>query len=218
MLIFDILSVVFSVVAFIIGTLYLFNKGKPLYFQLLICAVGCFALGQIANLISYFCGWHNENTVFSTSEFCYFGIAAFTLTANVGVLDKSIYKELSKKMAGMALITPAIYLALLLFFVISAVSSDPLYGIANLIILSPSVVCCYHNQRHLLTKPDEKGILRSIRATDIISIAFAFTSLICLLLYWYEFSLLSDITEVAISLIAFSLVIASIKGAKSWKI
>ena len=42
-----------------------FHKGKPLYFQLLVCAVGCYALGMVELTVITVC-FPNSSSIFGT--------------------------------------------------------------------------------------------------------------------------------------------------------
>lgn len=216
MWIIDIISCTVLIAVFIYGIGKLFDKERPLYFKLLICAIGCYALGQFSNTVLDFCGLFSSVTAFSTSAFCYFGTAVFLLTANTKGIDGSVCRNTGKKAARIALIAPFVYAAFLLFFVISLLPYDPLSGIVSAIILAPNIVNCYYYLLHLLSAPDEKGILRSIRPVDVLLFLFSFLSILCLIAYWYEFELLGNALEFFVSLLLLALTAASVKGAKSW--
>ena len=55
MLGFEIASQIVVLFAFLFGAFKLWRKGKPLYFQLVIAAVGCYALYQLFVIVVTFC-------------------------------------------------------------------------------------------------------------------------------------------------------------------
>ena len=217
MLFFDVLAGIIATAVFLYGAIHLFQRGMPLYFQIIICAVGCFALGQFANLVSILCGDTGTVTEFSTSSFCYFGAGMSMLTANTGALDKSIVRP-SRRADIIALAAPVLYFALLVPLLAMMIPADPFFGVACMIFLAPSGVNCYFNLRHLLSEPDEGGILKRIRLTDIFTLIFAFLSFFALFAYRYEIELMYNITEIVTAVILSASTFVAVKEAKSWKI
>ena len=215
----DILTCILAVAAFVIGALRFFRKGQPLYFMILICATGCFAVGLVANLVYALCNGFIQTTDFTISVFSYLGGGAFILTANLGALDRSVYAKTSRKRAILSLAAPVLYLVLVVLFAVVIMPADLLYGIVSVLFLLPNVVNAYCNFRHLLTPPDENGILSGIRGVDIFSLLFCILSVLCLLFYGLGNNTLPcDLTELGAALASFAIVISAIRGVKKWKI
>ena len=205
-----------SVAAFLFGVFKLFRKGKPLYFQLLVCAVGCYALGLVEFAVVDTCFPDGGSVIDFPASIAYVGCIAFLITANVFELKHVLKEKYNRKASVPALVAPIVYISLIVWIIVLTISSDPVYGIAMLLYI-PGALTCYHNLKHLLLPPDDKGILKSIRGCDIWTLVLIFSANTYSLLYLISDSLAYLIVALFASIASFLLVIYAVKGAKTWE-
>ena len=77
-----------SLGASIYGMYKLFQKKKPLYFQLLVCAAACFALEELYSTVGIWCNIYNS--AINLGMIGVFGCNFFLLSANYGQLDSIV--------------------------------------------------------------------------------------------------------------------------------
>ena len=213
-----VLSCIIALTAFGIGARSLFRKGQPLYFQILICAIGCNALGALANIVTVLWGSNNNIITFIPGLFSHLGCVAFFVTANVGALNMIISEETDRKASLIAFAAPVVYMAILILTVWLILPDQPLSAIITLICLLPGAVSVYHNLRHLLSKEDAMGFLRCIRICDILTLIFLMLSLLSLLLNGlYGNTVFAYAVDCGASLSSLALAVASGKEAEQWK-
>lgn len=218
-IILTLLPAVIMTAAFIYGAVRLFRKGIPFYFQILVCAVGSYALGEIANFVVLYCGGYNEATMFTAGTISYLGNVCFLVCANIGAINRVVNENVTKTASVLALTAPAVFLGMIFKIVTLMMPVDRFSAVTVLLFLSPGAICCYYNLRHLLTKPDAMNFLVGIRGCDISSLLLLLSSALSLLSYWLmPESPLSYIFELLAAVLTFVLVIFSEKGAKAWKI
>ena len=220
MLLLTFLSCIVAIAAFLYGALKLFRKGVPLYFQILVCIAGCSALYELSNIITFFCDIYSDITYFTVGLFASFGAISFQVCANVGALNRVVKEGATRKSYLLALISPAVYIALHIGLIVMTMPSDPILGVMISLFMIPGIICCYLNMVHLLSKPDEMGFLLCIRGCDIWSLIGLFLAVISSLSYYVfdETSIVPYFSELIFTLGVFALVIAAERGAKAWKI
>lgn len=205
-----------SVAAFLYGVFKLFHKEKPFYFQLLVCAVGCYALGLVEFAVVDTCFPDGGSVIDFPASIAYGGCIAFLITANVFELKHVLKEKYNRKASVQALIAPIVYISIIVWIIVLTISSDPVYGIAMLLYI-PGALTCYHNLKHLLLPLDDKGILKSIRGCDIWTLVLIFSANTYSLLYLISDSLAYLIVALFASISSFLLVIYAVKGAKTWE-
>ena len=103
------LSMVISFAAFAHGAVKLFKKGKPLYCQIIMWAVGCYCLQCIESCVVYFCGDFSDKGIIGQIAMCGFFFALFS--ANFNTLDDVVddRKQNNGRYRKLALIAPLAY-------------------------------------------------------------------------------------------------------------
>ena len=204
--------------AFVFGAINLFSKKKPLYFQLLIYAVGCFALQLLSDCVLLWCG--NALRAVSVGTLGILGCNFFLLSANYGQLD-SIVDDGGKqnKPAKIAAIISPISLAVLgvLAFAIRS-SMDTFGAIVWAVVLLPALPASYYNTKHLIMPMDDFGFLRATRPCNIAALVFYLCSTLYAITLALDIAVLYDIFTVAMSLSVLAIALVGVKGAEKWGI
>ncbi len=203
--------------AFVAGIYKLFRKRKPLYFQLLICAVGCLALEQLFIVVAIWCNVFNPDI--NLGMLGLFGCNFFLLSANYGQLDSIIDDGtgtgFAKKTAFIAPVIIAGALGVIFFLIFNGSAKSALMFIVMLI---PACPASYFNLKHLLMPIDDFGFLKATRKCNVSALAFYILSII------YVYGIASGKTElqgaaaVMMSMSMLSISVFAIKGAEQWAI
>ena len=211
-----ILSLLISAFAFGMGAGKLFKKGTPLYWQLYICAAGCFALRQLSETVNFLCGLRGN---ISVGMLGIFGCNFFLLSANYGTLDKVVDDggAENKPARLYALAAPVIMAALIALVFFTWRKNDPVCGTLWFLMLLPMLPASYFNMKHLLLPLDAFELLRATRPCNLASLGFYLLSALYGLLCALGNTALAGVTSVMLSVLMLFLVSAAIRGAKKWK-
>ena len=211
-----ILSLLIAVFAFGVGAGKLFKKGTPMYWQLYICAAGCFALRQLSETVNFLCGLRGN---ISVGMLGIFGCNFFLLSANYGTLDKVVDDgSVENKPARLlALIAPAVMAVLVTLVFFTWRKNDPVCGALWLLMLLPMLPASYFNMKHLLLPLDAFELLRATRPCNLASLCFYLLSALYGVFCGLGNTALAEVTSVVLSISMLFLVSAAIRGAKKWK-
>lgn len=214
--VFSLASFLIAAVAFGFGAVRLFKKKKPLYFQLLVCAAGCFALQMLSHTVNLWCGVTEEVSI---GMLGIFGCNFFLLSANYGTLDRVVDDGKGSRGARrLAVLAPVVMAALTALVFFAWLDKNRLCAWMWLLMLLPAVAAAYFNLKHLLLPMDPFELLRATRPCNLAALAF------CVLTALYGFAsaaagaAVTDAFTVLMSLSMLALVLCSIKGAKQWGI
>lgn len=201
--------------SFIYGIITVCLKQYPLYFKLIIGAIGCYTIEELWVNVNAFCGY--ENSIFSVRLLGIVACFATFLTANTKAFSKIIdSKNDSKSYKNfVALIAPLTLLTLLIIFISIVMKSETtLQIVVQIIVILPAIVDSYFEFRCLIASNDEKGILKCIKPIN----ALALAEYLITVLYVIAISLYSRLALDIISAIVMALIVlASKKGAIKWK-
>ena len=119
----DLAVLLLSVAALVYGIYMLVARKAPLYFQLIVSAVGCHILGYLFNVCEYFVGGEMSGG-YPIGYFGAVGCFLFFLTASCGYMDGIMDDKTPqmRKSRYIALIAPAFTLALLVPNLLSGLS------------------------------------------------------------------------------------------------
>lgn len=204
--------------AFLYGIVRFYRKTTPMYFRLLVWAVGCYALKSLWGEINLLCG--NQEPV-NISVVGVIGCCWFLLSANLGTLDSIVdeHGASGRPARLIALAAPSVMLLDLLWAGYSCRGSVPvgsliLTGIGFLPVLPASYFCL----KHLLLPVDTFGFLRATRLCNLFGLLICVGSYaIVLLSLQGEASRLTVISLVQ-ALLLVGLVYACERGRRLWKI
>lgn len=211
----ELLSTIILLFAFFYGAIKLWRKDKPLYFQIIICAIGCFALFHLSVIVMAYC--NVNETYFNDSFFGILGCYMLLLCANSGAIDKAICENPKRDTIILSIFSGLVELAL------TVIVGYLYYGFNNIVfyiyilIQIPACIVVYYNAKHLLSPIDDVRLLEGMRLTDIFSIIFivVFTFDI---LSWKTVGIVSAICDLLVSILILLLSFFSVKGAKKWSI
>lgn len=213
MLILEIIAEVIFLTAFFYGAVKLWKKGKPLYFQIIICAVGCFALFHLSVIVMSFCG--TNETRFNDSFFGVFGGYMLLFCANRGALEKVVCEKTKKGVLVLSIAAATAAFALATFVGVFYYGGFSFILLIYLLVQLPAGFVVYYNVKHLLSPVDELGLLNGLRLTDICSLVFIITFIIDIACH-KNISTVSGITDLIVSLSVAALSVEAVKGAEKW--
>lgn len=216
--VFEIISITVSIIAFLFGAFTLLKKEIPLYFKLIVCAVGCYTLEEVWVLVNTLFG-ENENMI-SIRLIALFGCLCFFYSASASYLDEMVDtdKKANKKIRIVALIMPVVLLGIYLDFAIFSESATIFVKIIIFISMFPAVLSSYYNFKHLLMKKNSARYLSAVKPINAVILVF----FIVMFVYMVPQITSSGLIEIevldAVSSCAFALIIIlCVRGAKRWK-
>ena len=214
--IYSFISFAISILAFGYGAAKLFHKKKPLYFQILVCAAGCFAVSQLSNIVNVWCAVPDA---FSVGLFGYFGCNFFLLSANLGTLDRIVDDGQSAgKARALGLVAPVV-MALLIVTAFMAWKERDIYrAIAWVIMLMPALPASFFNLKHILLPLDPYEFLKATRSCNLIALLFYILISMYSVVSSTGNEMLSGILLVLISVQMLSLTLSAERGEKLWAI
>ncbi len=214
--VFDIVNLILALGAFVYGALKLFHKGKPMYFQILICAVGCFTLQEFSSVINYLCDGYEEGIAISILGIL--GCVMFILAANRGALDALVDErdEKGRRARLLAFVAPIVVLISIVFTVIIWKGFAKTIVVIIVLVLMASIIpASYFTLKHLLLPKDSLGILECTKLCNI----FSFLYLMIALVYCLSFgisSYVAGIVSIFCTLCIVGLSVSAVKGAEKW--
>jgi len=200
---------------FVFGACAFFRKGKPLYFQLLVCASGCCALHRLWSVVSLLCGFSGTLNV---GLFGLAGCLFFLLSANYGTLDRLVDegKGINRRQRIAAWIAPfVLVLAIIALFI----AGRDRIGACVVLLLAclPALPSAYFSMKHLLLPDDEVGILCATRLCNVCILLFCVASVVYLFAVLLALPLLSGICTLAMAFIMAGLLHFCRMGVKAWE-
>ena len=211
-----ILSLLIAVFAFGMGAGRLFKKGTPMYWQLYICAAGCFALRQLSETVNFLCGIQGN---ISVGMLGIFGCNFFLLSANYGTLDKVVDDGGAENFPArrLALLAPAVLAALIALVFFAWRKKDITCGALWLLVLLPTLPASYFNMKHLRMPLDAFELLRATKPCNLAALGFYLLSALYAVFRALGKTAAAGVTSVVLSASMLFLVSAAIRGAKKWK-
>ena len=205
--------------AFLIGIFKICTRRSPMYFKLIIYAVGCRALEALASFVDCICTGYV--VYFRVSNLSLVAYSLFIISANVGALDKFLDEGSSKNLKArlLAFIAPVALSAIYVVFHVIAYNDVGAFSLLSLgfyIEFLPIPVGSYFCMKQLLMPPDSIGFLKATRYVNI----FILVQLFIEGLSNYSVLISGTATSVCAVLSVssfFGIVFAVIKGEKIWK-
>ena len=215
---FPLLSFLISGSAFGYGAVRLFRKGRPLYFQLLVCAAGCFALKALSETVTLLCGGSTDT--YTVGMFGVFGCNFFLLSANYGTLDKIVDdgSTPNRRAKLFSVAAPAVMLVLAVLVFLAWKSRNVFCAEMWLLMLFPALPASYFNLKHILLPTDPFEFLRCTRPGTIASLAFYLITAAYMICSAFSGVTVCGILFVLMSLAAFALSLCAVKEEKKWGI
>ena len=211
-----VLSLLIAVFAFGVGAGNLFKKGTPMYWQLYICAAGCFALRQLSETVNFLCGIQGN---ISVGMLGIFGCNFFLLSANYGTLDKVVDDggAENKPARKLALLAPVVTAALIASVFFAWRKNDLVCGVLWLAVLLPMLPASYFNLKHLRMPLDAFELLRATRPCNLAALGFYLLSAFYAVFRALGKTSAAGVISVLLSVSMLWLVCAAVKGREKWK-
>lgn len=209
---FEIATLLIILFAFAFAAVNLFRKGRPLYFQILTCAIGCCLLFNMAVITMSYC--NVNETLFNTSFFGLFACTLFLFCANRGALE-NLFEKPKTKFLIISIIAGVIDFAIV--FIVGWFYFNPTNFVfyAFLVVQLPGAFVVYFITKRLLSPKDELGMKKCLLPSDIFALAYCvFINLD--IATWLKIGVLSGIGDLITALIILGLSISVVKGAKKW--
>lgn len=215
---FELLAFAVSATAFGYGAFHLFRKGMPKYFQLFVCAAGCYMLEELWVIVNSLLGSGSLDGLVTVRLFGFFGCLCFMLSANVNEFDAVVDEGTGGNARALAYIAPAVLLILYALYVFSAVNSDTAPTIViGFISIAPALFAAYFSLKHLLLPEDEMGFLQAVRGVDIFALAFYVANYIYPLIDLYCSKSVMSVYDLLLAGLLFGMIVLCRKGAIQWK-
>lgn len=215
-LLLELLPLLASGFGFIRGFRRFFRNGVALYLQLIVCALGCFMLGKLFGVISFFTvGGLPEH--FHVGYLGTFGCFMFLFSANFGQMDGLIDdgSKATRKYRFWSLSAPGILtLGMVpLFFSPASVTMQ----IVTVIVLIPALLSSYFNLKHLIFPDMGFGFVKAIRPCNFCALALAVLCQMELISSAWQVEFLHMAVVVLLSLVCILLIFAAERGTKLWR-
>lgn len=211
-LLFESIAFGISIIAFLYGVIKVFIPNVPIYYKMIISAVGCYVLEELWVIVNALCGV--ENDTFSIRLIGIIGCYCTFLTANSRALTNLLGKDVlnNRKSKYLALIAPAAIFALSFAAILKV---DKSKAVIMILVFLPLIVDSYYELKCLLTPMDDKGLLKQIKIINALvlieyAISMSYT-------FVQELNVLLVMDVISAIGMAF-IVLASRKGAIKWKI
>ena len=212
MLYFEIAAETVLLFTFFFGAVKLWRKGKPLYFQIIIAAIGCYALYQLFVIVVTFCDF--AETYFNDGFFGLLGCNCFLLCANHGAVEK-LFDKPKKKYTVISILAEVLMLALSIVIAVFYFEKIQITFFLFILQQIPACLVIGYNIRHLFTPVDELGLIKGLRLTDIFSMTFCITGTLDIAA-WINPGVISGIADLVLAFVAVALMFSAVKGAEKW--
>ena len=214
----EILAFILSVTAFGYGAFMLFRKGMPKYFQLYVCASGCYMLEELWVIVNSLFGNGSQDGLLTVRILGFFGCLCFMLSANANEFDKVVDEGKNKKAKAIALTAPALLLVLFAFYAFSPANTlSPAINVIELLSISPGLFAAYFSLKHLFLPTDKIGYLKLTRSIDIAALVFFGTNYVYPLADLYIPKTVMSLYDLILAVILFVIIAACRRGAVKWK-
>lgn len=203
--------------AFIYGIIHYFKKGKALFIQLVICAMGCMMLRRLFSLVCLLTGT-SVSEGFNVGYLGELGCYQFLFSASYGQMDELVdCREKSlRKYRLMSLISPVIVAVCYAFILASPLSIEN--RIIDGVLTAMMMLSVYYQTKQLIVPDVEFGILKSIRPYNALAIGMTLITELGMIFAAYDLAYLLMTVTVMLSAIYLVLIPVLGKGVEKWTI
>ena len=203
----------------LIGTIYgiahFFMKKSALYLKMITCGVGC-AMFSGLFVVVYRITLGGLPEGFHIGCLGIVGSFLFLLSANYGQMDTLVDdgSENFKKTRRIAAIVPLILAAFYIFLILreKAFGSRLSLGFVAIILIP----CAYYNFKHIIIFDVEMGLIRQIRAYNILALCYAFFTTFKYLTEYMEIMWLYVVSCMGVGIVSVCLLPALSRGYDRW--
>ena len=205
-------------IGFFYGVISMPKRETPKYFQLYVCAAGCYMLEELWVTVNSLFGNGAQDGLVTVRLFGFFGCLLFMLSANANEFDMVVDDGRNKKARAFALAAPAVLLAIFAATVFSVTDTVATLSVINgFISLSPALWASYLSLKHLLIAEDSMGFLNLTRWIDIFSLVFYVGNFVYPMANIYCSKLFMGVFDLILTAVLFAVIIMCRRGAEKWK-
>ncbi len=217
-LIANIITCIGALAGFIYGAVRFFRPRTAVYAQMITFAVGCMAFGRLYQMIRILTVGDFANR-FHLGVLGVIGSLMFFFSANFGLMD-GIADDGSKEFRkyriiplSVSVLTGVCYVLFFLF------AGQPiLVKIASLFISLLIVLASYYNLKHLIFPDVEYGVIRSLKAYNLLALIFELLCLMEMITVSREQAVGTLIIGILMGLILPAVIISVERGIRKWSI
>lgn len=204
-----------SAIGFAYGAIRYFRRGKALFLQIIVSAVGCMMLGRLFILICFL----TDNPVTEGFHVGYLGILGcfqFLFSAGYGQMDGLVDGK-EKKLRKYRLAAAIAPLLLALSYLPILLSPlNPAKKCADAVIFFVMMLGAYYQTKQLLLPDVEFGILNAIRLYNALALAMTALTAAAAVCEAYSYEEWLMAATIVLSLLYLLLVPAAAYGVKQW--
>lgn len=199
---------------FCYGAKYYFKPKKALFPQIVVCGLGCLALGQLFSLVKLIFG--QQYNSFDVGMLAPIGFYFFLLSANYGQMDSLLENKLreNRKYSYIAFAAPAVILLALIPLWLS--QSDISIKIVYTVLFVMCAAAAYFNLKHAIFVDVPDGIIDTIRWYNRIALMIESVNVAVVICYVCNFQLARGILLIVEAGLCAGLMPVFKKEAKKW--
>lgn len=213
---FEVLQFISFLSAFIFGFVMFFNKKVALYFKIITCSLGCYALGKLYIIIYILC-FNEMYAGFNVGYLGLFGCFFFMLSANYGQIN-GILDNKEKNLRNKRLISLIIPIILTTLLTLMIISCDMLYQRVILFLLIPAIIASYFSMKVIIFPDMGFEFIHHIRLCNVFILIFYIAIFSEMWADFKEFTMFMQSFEIFIAFLGWLIILSAYKGGKSWKI
>lgn len=169
----ELLAFAVSAAAFALGAVYRVRHEMPKYYQLYVCAAGCYMLEELWVIVNSLLGNGSQDGLLTVRLFGFFGCLCFMLSANANEFDRMVDEGQTRRVRLLACAAPLFLLALFALYAFSSANTEAVGVIvAGFFGVSPALAASYYSLKHLLLPDDAMGFLKITRGLNRAALAF----------------------------------------------
>lgn len=188
------------------------------YFQLFVCAAGCYMLEELWVIVNSLLGSGNRDGLVTVRLFGFFGCLCFMLSANANEFDKVVDEGNGGKARTLAFIAPAVLLMIYALYAFLPINSGSILNtVIGFVSIAPALFAAYFSLKHLLLPKDEMGFLKTVKGIDILALVFYTANYIYPLIDLCFSGTVMSLYDLFLAVLLLGMIVLCGKGAAKWK-
>lgn len=212
----ELLAFAVSAMAFGYGAFSLLRDGIAKFFQLYVCAAGCYMLEELWVIVNSLLGNGSADGLITVRLFGFFGCLCFLISANVNAPEE---RKDEKSANLLSLIAPLLLLSLYAGYALSPRNTEPFAGkVIGFLSISPALFASCFSARRLLQKAEKNSFPDVVRKIDILTLIFYAANYGYPLAYLYCSATVMGICDLLLAVMVLGMIALCRKGASRWTI
>lgn len=213
----DTIILLASIVSVLYGTKTILSKKTAFYFQLIVAAIACNALGYIYDLCEVLT-MGDVSEGFNIGYLGNIGCFLFLLSANYGCMD-GIVDDRSRELRKYRFIAAIAAIVVVCIYIPNIFAHVP-FGTKMIYLPIWIIAMCtaYLNFKHAIIPDMGFGFIKAIRPFNIAALLFTAAELIHLTLWNLENPILLVISGIVLAIATFCMVLTAERGVRKWAI